>query len=170
MKETELETVSNESGNRPFADVLSAGISRRKVLRGGLGLAATGMFVASPISKAFARSEKHWHQQLIGFRPVTLAEGGGALPAVSPDYDYEVILPWGDPVEPSGPAFSLPIDPAAQALQIGIGHDGMWFFPMVDERSRRYGWDELVEHDPWRGRRLRLGLGSDHGLLCINHD
>ena len=79
----------------------------------------------------------------IGFRPVPVAEGGGPNPTISPDYRYSVLIPWGEPLVPGGPAFRHPPNAADQARQIGIGHDGMAFFP-VD--------------------------GSRRGLLVVNHE
>ncbi|MGH8166241.1 MAG: hypothetical protein ACREQ1_03330, partial [Woeseiaceae bacterium] len=52
-----------------------------------------------------------------------------------------------------GPAFEWPPMAAAQAEQIGIGHDGMWFFPFGKKRSdgRSFG-------------------SSRHGLLALNNE
>jgi len=58
------------------------------------------------------------------------------------------LIPWGTPLSRDTPDFSWPpTSAAAQSDQVGIGHDGMWFFPLG------------------RGRH-----GNDHGLLCINHE
>ena len=72
----------------------------------------------------------------MGFEPVTLADAAastGRLPLISPDYEYDVLIPWGTPIKSGVPEYDG--DPASrpssadQANQIGIGHDGMWFFP-----------------------------------------
>ena len=109
-------------------------VSRRAVLAGG-GAAAAGLFVPGRRQARGAAA--------VGFRPVPVAEGGGPNPAISPDYRYSVLIPWGEPLVPGGPAFRHPPNAADQARQIGIGHDGMAFFP-VD--------------------------GSRRGLLAVNHE
>ncbi len=145
------EGTSNPSNNRPFRDVLKDYASRRQVLRGGLTLAA-GSFLAGPLSAAAssapAAPSRKIGSRLIDFQPVTLAEGNGPLPAISPDYDYQVLIPWGtslthNVVDYSGAPDARP-SAGEQAQQIGIGHDGMWFFPF--RRS------------------------STRGLLAINHE
>jgi secreted PhoX family phosphatase len=166
------DSVSNSSGNRPFSDVLQTNLERRRFLQGSTAV-ATATVLGSWGGTALANGAKgKWgrYRKLLGFKPVTLAQGGGIDPMISPDYEYDVILPWGDPLEPGGPEFSLPVDPQAQTHQVGIGHDGMWFFPVIDGRGRRCGWDDnLDELDPWLGPRMRR-LQSSHGVLCLNNE
>ncbi|MDJ0739923.1 MAG: PhoX family phosphatase, partial [Gammaproteobacteria bacterium] len=95
--------------------------------------------------------------RLIGFAPVAVADGSGPLPAISGDYRYSVLIPWGEPIEPGGPAYRWPPTAADQALQVGIGHDGMVYFPLDGHGRRANGRD--------RSRR-----GNDRGLLAINHE
>jgi secreted PhoX family phosphatase len=171
--------ISNNSGNRPFEDVLRVNLDRRKLLKGSVAT-AVGAALLGPtgMAQAFPGRGRRSGGPLLGFTPVTLAEGGGPEPAISPDYDYDVILPWGDPLEPGGPGFSVTVDPTDpakmaeqaenQTKQVGIGHDGMTFFPIRGPKHRRYGWDEDVEMDPWHGRAMRQGTGNSHGVLCMN--
>ena len=162
--------ISNHSGNRPFGEVLEARASRRSLLSGGLAVAATGFFGASGVAadrNDDDRERKAYRPERRGgrlnFNPVPVAEGNGPWPAISADYQWDVLIPWGDPLEPGGPEY-LPPNPTAseaeqyqrakaQARQIGIGHDGMWFFPShVKDR---------------KGNRL---ASNRHGMLCINHE
>lgn len=149
------EIPSNNSDNRKFADVLQTRISRRTVLAGGLAAAATTFFGTGTALARLDDSDKarRWGKMrnLIGFTPVAIADGSGPMPAISPDYQYEVLIPWGEPLEPGGPAFQWPPNPQDQARQIGIGHDGMHFFPMQ------------------RGKFGR-GEANEHGMLAINHE
>ena len=147
------EKASNKSGNRLFDDVLQVNLERRKVLTGGLALAAGSFFFgvsgaafAAKVGVNAANSPKGAlrNQGLIGFAPVMLVDGGGAGPEVSSDYDYDVLIPWGEPLQPGGPSFSHPPNADEQARQIGIGHDGMWFFPIKGS--------------------------SEHGMLAVNHE
>ena len=163
----------NTSHNRPFAEVLKSRASRRAVLAGGLGLAASTFF--SPGEPALAHGpKKGWgkphkphkpHKPLVGFTPVTVADGGGPTPSISPDYEYQVLIPWGDPLEPGGPSYNG--DPtsrptaAEQLRQIGIGHDGMWFFPK-EYRHHWHGTFHRFSKD-YKGQ-------CTHGMLAINHE
>lgn len=54
----DFEPETNQSGNRPFADVVNARLDRRNFLRGGLGLAVSGFF-AGPIVACAAPREAH---------------------------------------------------------------------------------------------------------------
>ena len=101
-------------------------LSRRTVLKGGAaGLVAFMSGCAVNTAPG----------PLIGFRPVPRAAATGDAVVVSDDYDYQVLIPWGEPLTPSGPAYSWPPG-ANQSAQVGIGHDGMHFFP-VDDRGDR---------------------------------
>ena len=102
----------------------AGGVTRRAALGGG---AAAVVF---PGAAAPARAEA----PPIGFRPLPRALAGGPNPAISPDYRYSVLIPWGDPLAPGGPAFRYPPAAADQARQVGIGHDGMTFFSLDGSR------------------------------------
>ncbi|MES2626626.1 MAG: PhoX family phosphatase [Pseudomonadota bacterium] len=130
------DSISNNSTARPFQDILHSFTSRRKILAGGMGVAATSFFGASVVAAEYnekgANGNNKGKKQLVGFTPVPVAGGGGLTPRISPEYNYDVIIPWGDPIAPGS------------LETIGIGHDGMHFFP--------------------------LGNSNDHGLLVINHE
>ena len=77
--------VTNESGNRSFAEVLST--SRRTMLAGGLATAATGFLAPMAMARrSSSPSPAPGFTPMIGFRPVTLADGNGPEPAISPDW------------------------------------------------------------------------------------
>ena len=135
----EDDEVVNPTSNRPFQSVLQANMSRRGVMRGGLASAA--LFTAGPVIA-------NGGNRLVDFRPVPNSVATGPVPSISPDYQFDVLIPWGEPLEPNGPAFSYPPNSADQAKQIGIGHDGMWFFP----------------------RRINGEDSNTRGLLAINHE
>lgn len=144
---------SNNSNNRPFYEVLQANASRRKVLQGSLAVAATSFFASPSAVLASDRrgsASKSSRRPLIGFRPVPVAQGTGPWPTISPDYEFDVLIPWGEPLEPGGPAYQYPPNAADQALQIGIGHDGMYFFPNLHGKFSRGG--------------------NRRGMLAINHE
>ncbi len=161
---------SNRSNNRPFEDILRVRMSRRNVLARGAALSATGFLGAFAANKLFTQSADaatavqstsstatqglgntvvaQANGSLISFNPLLAADGSGPEANISSDYEFDVLIPWGTPLQPGGPTYNG--DPGTrptadeQAQQIGLGHDGMHFFP-ID--------------------------GSDtHGILAINHE
>ncbi|XHX78286.1 MAG: PhoX family protein [Stenomitos frigidus ULC029] len=158
---------SNKSVNRSFEDVLKVRMSRRSTLARGAALSATGFLAALAGDKLFAPGVEAATAQglsgalakgaaiargrgrkLINFNFVPAAKATGPVPAISSDYQYDVLIPWGTPIRPGGPEYdgTPNIRPTAeqQTRQVGIGHDGMWFFPI--KRS------------------------NDNGMLAINHE
>jgi len=103
-------------------------IQRRTVLKGGLA-AAVQFLVGCQVT---ANS----NHPLIGFRPVPFAKGVGPMPVISEDYTYEVLIPWGTSLQPDGPAYEHPMTAASQVQQVGIGHDGMAYFPISQDGRR----------------------------------
>ena len=95
-------------------------ISRRTVLKGGLAMAAA--FTTHGCATTSGGRD------LIGFRPVPKPTIPARMPIISPDYEYQTLIPWGTPLAPNGPPYNHPPTAADQALQVGIGHDGMAFF------------------------------------------
>ena len=150
--------VSNPTDNRPFHDVLATRISRRGAVAGGAAtLAAAFLGTAGPAGAtspvaAFDRDDDRRGgrgdgygpgNDDIDFEPVPNDQTTGPEPTISSDYTYDVLIPWGEPLQPNGPEFSWPQTSAEdQENQIGIGHDGMWYFES----------------------------GSRNGILCINHE
>jgi secreted PhoX family phosphatase len=153
---TELtaEPARNHNCSPDFAEVLRSA-RRRGVLGGGLaalllggiGLPLSGCSVSGngPVSRSAGRSGS-----LLGFQPVPIGTADSVI--VPAGYQIQVLLPWGEPICGSYPAF----DPlrasnsaAEQAEQMGMHHDGMHFFPTLDDVGQPR---------------------SDDGLLVINHE
>lgn len=160
---------SNRSGNRSFEDVLRIRMSRRNIIARGATLSATGFLAALAGDKLFAQNVNAARSQgtsdtgaqnssmaiaqrqgssLVNFPPVPAADGAGPVPSISSAYQFEVLIPWGTPIQPGGPTYNG--DPnsrptaAQQAQQVGIGHDGMWLFP--------------------------IGNGNERGMLALNNE
>jgi len=156
--------VTNTSGNKPFEEVLEANMSRRKVLVGGLAVGVASFLPATASAEhGWMKHGKDWKKSYVGkgrrsrlmkFTPVTLADAAasdGTMPLISPDYDYDVLIPWCEPIEPKGPAAQVPpVSAADQARQIGIGHDGMAFFPFPEDK--------------------KSNKTNRRGMLAINHE
>lgn len=148
---------SNHSGNRPFRDVLTAAASRRALLQGSLAAAAAGFL--TPAALAGPQGAGRGRGGLVNFRELTIAEANvdRTMPSISADYEYQVLIPWGTPLSPGVVEYKG--DPARRptsaeaALQVGIGHDGIFYFP-----------------DDGPGRGKKIGRNSRAGVLCVNHE
>jgi secreted PhoX family phosphatase len=141
--------ISNPSKNRPFQDVLRASMSRRNILKRSAMLSAAsfvGTIAGNGLVADTAAAQRSRTRPTPGagtrsgsagvnFRPVTIAQGSSdsTVPHISPDYEFDTLIPWGTPIKPGVPEYAG--DPVNrtnkddQAKQIGIGHDGMHFFP-----------------------------------------
>jgi len=165
----------NRSGNRTFQEVLQARLSRRNLLARSAVLSAAGFVTTvagnklmeqravaavGPASNAVdvdadavARRRRRGNRPLLQFNPVPVAEGSGPVPSISSDYEYQVLIPWGTPIDPNGGVPEYDGNPntrptaAQQAELVGIGHDGMHFFELGNGRER-----------------------NEHGMLAINHE
>ena len=124
--------------NESFENLVRTAGNRRSFMQGGLSLLAMGFIGGGGNTRASSVSG-----ELVGFRPLPRNGATGKWLGVSPDYEVDVIIPWGEPIVPGGPAFSWPTNADDQARQVGSGHDGMWLFPGADE---------------------------NRGVLCLNHE
>jgi secreted PhoX family phosphatase len=142
----------NPSRNEHFSTVLQqAALSRRSFMQGSLSAAALG-FLGLPLldraGSAYAATGP-----LIGFESVAPSVLDAV--AVPPGYVVDVLYSWGDAIgapgrPPGQPAFALDASNSAdeQALQSGMHHDGMHFFPLSEGGKP----------------------SSRRGVLCINHE
>lgn len=145
--------IDNPSKNMSFRKILETYVTRRVVLTGGLAAAAaTFLAVRTPAVDGLSKVTrgKGNNSKLMKFTSVSVADGSGPMPMISPEYQYDVLIPWGEPLQPGGPAYQWPPNAGDQALQIGIGHDGMHFFPIGHGKFKRGS--------------------NEHGLLAINHE
>jgi secreted PhoX family phosphatase len=134
-----------DSNNSTFASVLEARLSRRGVLRAAAALAASTTLPAM-LSGCAGQSAT---SATPAFKPIEPSSDDTVR--VPDGYNSAVLYRWGDPVgHPSGsPAFKADASNSAeeQALQAGMHHDGMHYFPLPPGSS-----------------------SSTHGLLAINHE
>ncbi|MBI5718378.1 MAG: PhoX family phosphatase [Burkholderiales bacterium] len=151
---------SNRSSNPSIHDVSDP--ARRIVLRGGAAAALArlgplgplGSFVLAPLAAAAAGSiagcaaagAAAGAPPRIGFKSVPAATGDRV--AVPEGYTAAPFMPWGEPVGVAGnmPPFKDDASNTAaeQAVQMGMHHDGIHFFPIEGS--------------------------SSHGLLVMNHE
>ena len=127
----------NPSANPTCTEVL---LSRRALLKAGAGAAVLG---ALPLSRAQGTRPQ------LSFTPIP-ASNDDAL-RVPAGYEARVFYRWGDPIGAAAgmPEFRMDASNSAadQALQAGMHHDGMHYFPLP------YG-----------------SSSSAHGLLVLNHE
>ncbi len=147
-KDFETMEDSNRSSNPSIHDVSDP--ARRTVLRGTLGLAAAALYgpmVSGCAAPAAARDKPAALAPSIGFKGIPV-DASDKL--VVPDgYVASVIAPWGEPIGVPGNMPAWKSDgsntAAEQAVQMGMHHDGMAYFPLG-------------------------GNSSTRGLLAINHE
>ncbi|GAB3267802.1 PhoX family protein [Chitinimonas naiadis] len=143
------ELVSNDTAHNSFSQLIEAQVSRRKLLAGSAALSATSLFggLASPLAEA--AQPLPTPAKRLGFQSVPFSTEDKVT--VPDDYHADVLYAWGDPIGHKGkqPAFRQDASNSAeeQALQAGMHHDGMHFFPLPMASN-----------------------GSKHGLLAINHE
>ncbi|WP_374562547.1 PhoX family phosphatase [Ideonella sp.] len=134
---------SNPSANPSIHEVSDP--ARRVWLRGGFGAMAGGLFgpglltaCAGAAQQATTPAGPASLGRRIGFKSVPMAAVDTVV--VPEGYRAQVLYRWGDPVGVAGqmPAFKPDASNTAaeQALQAGMHHDGMAFFPL-DGGTRR---------------------------------
>ncbi|MEO0399989.1 MAG: PhoX family phosphatase [Pseudomonadota bacterium] len=157
------EISSNPTNNPEFSSIVESNMSRRNILTGALiGAATTGFLAPQAMAASRFRGNKN-SDSLCNFRPVSIEDAieDQSLPTISRDYRYEAFIPWGTPIQPGateeyeGDPNTRPTSEQA-SKQIGIGHDGMAYFP----RQFEFG----------RGRGLRGKFENQNGMLCVNHE
>ncbi|MEZ9891312.1 PhoX family phosphatase [Vibrio lentus] len=150
-KETFDSTRFNKSKNKPFEEVLDANLSRRNVLKGGLGISAMTAFGAFGLSGCNSSSPDSSVGNGSGVSSAVLnfdSIPGSLTDAVSVPQGYmaQVLVPWGTPLNAQGSAWKDDGSNTSeeQLNALGMHHDGMHFFPLNDSNV--------------------------DGLLCINHE
>ncbi|HVF06507.1 MAG TPA: PhoX family phosphatase [Frankiaceae bacterium] len=134
---------SNPTDNPALAAMIDARVSRRSLLRGSMAAAAVGFFSGGALgarpAAAAVGQRPGAPRQLLGFSEVPTSAADTFV--VPPGYEYEVLIPWGTPLSPTGPAWRKDGSNTAaeQERQVGMHHDGLHFFPLGDgpERNRR---------------------------------
>ncbi|MDT8895042.1 PhoX family phosphatase [Halomonas sp. I1] len=141
-KEIEDPRILNRSTNEPFSSVLDRHVSRRRVMQGGLGLAALTML------SGFGLGRLAQADQAGGAAKTPLALAFDAVAGSRTDavvvpsgYTAQVLIPWGTPLNDQAPAWreDLAMTPEGQANSVGMHHDGMYHFALDEaSASRRF--------------------------------
>lgn len=143
---------TNHSGNPTFQSIVDRRYSRREVLQGGIGLAVAAGFWggANSALAAFGSVSPRGpagSAPTLAFDPVAITRADQVT--VPAGYTASAFIPWGTPIVAPFPAYQDGglNSGADQEAQIGMHHDGMYYFPLF--------------HGP---------RGNRQGLLCINHE
>jgi secreted PhoX family phosphatase len=147
---------SNPSTGTSLNDLIDREVSRRSVLKGGLGLATLGFFTGSWLTgcgsdEDAAPASSGPAERMLGFAPVaTNSLDAITLPA---GYTHQVMIPWGEPINAVAPAWLSDASQGwqEQEQQIGDNHDGMTYFGFNSAGTGP-------------------GTRSDEGLLVLNHE
>ena len=121
---------SNTSGNPSFDHVLQTRMSRRSMLRGGMGLAATTSLGVTAAISGCATTGSNVSLpaavNTLGFTPV--AKSLADMVIVPQGYTAQVIYALGDPLTPNAAAYKNDGSDGEFGNRAGDHHDGMeWF-------------------------------------------
>lgn len=139
--------ISNTSGNEHLVDVVDRGISRRSFLSWGGGALSLSFF-APLVQGCSDSSSAPPPMPRLGFSTVPVATADTVT--LPPEYQYQVVYAWGDPINGTSPVFKQDGSNTAaeQRLQSGMHHDGGHFYSLPDWKS----------------------TSSTSGLWAVNHE
>jgi uncharacterized protein len=152
----------NTSTNASFADVLDARLSRRSMLRGGVGTAASALLggvtlaglgaTSTPAAAGTAYGSYKNDKAITTLKFTPVAKSVADVVSVPVGYTASVVVALGDPLDERTPAFRNDGTDTDFDRRSGDHHDGMEFFGLSGD-----------------GRRVDP-KGSVRGLLAINHE
>lgn len=161
---------SNRSNNKSIHEVSDP--ARRLLIKGSLGLASLSAFVPLAGCASLGSGPK------LGFKPIPASSADKLL--VPEGYSAQVLAPWGEPIGVAGAAMpplkeDASSSAADQALQMGMHHDGMHYYPLDGERrgllvmNHEYTDDGLLHKDgmkPWTAEKVSKAQAA-HGIAVI---
>ena len=139
----------------PFEQLLKRRFSRRQLLRNSLGLAIGAAFSGNLLAQHSQKDSYSTQAATIdsiftklSFQPIAASFLQDKV-IVPKGYTTTVLYPWGEPIKKGVADFKNDASNSAaeQALQAGMHHDGMSFFPLP-----------------------KGSKNSTHGLLVMNHE
>ncbi|MEN9629403.1 MAG: hypothetical protein RJA10_2630 [Pseudomonadota bacterium] len=140
----------NRSGNPSFQSVLDARLSRRSLLKGGFGTAATAVLGSFGVAACGGSDEASTVVEKLSFASVPKSRAD--VLTVPAGYTAKVIYALGDPLTASTPAFRNDGTDTDYDNRAGDHHDGMEYFGLSDDGTRRNA------------------KGSQRAILGINHE
>jgi secreted PhoX family phosphatase len=108
MSQTQMQEIegTNRSPNETFGDVFQRRLSRRGFLKGAL--AAAPLFVIGPSAVGRSRPAAASDSTLT-FEPIQLCDQDQVI--VSPGYEAQVLIRWGEPLHPDVPPLNVQVNP-----------------------------------------------------------
>jgi secreted PhoX family phosphatase len=153
------DTDHNTSGNEPFSAVLDARLSRRSLLRGGMGGAATAVLGGWSLAACGGSDDSPVPAPAPAAPAAITSLGFAAVPksladtvTVPAGYTAGVIYALGDPLSAATPAFRNDGTDTDFDNRAGDHHDGMEYFGLNAAGT------------------ARDATGSARGLLAMNHE
>ncbi len=167
-----------------FTEVAENAVSRRSILRGGLGalvvggsFALSGPAAAAPGIASAAKPGRTGGLPFTQLKPAPTSDMDEVT--VPSGYDWTAIMAWGDPVVTGAPLFDFDRQSAeAQKLQFGYNNDFLAFVPLAGRRNRalmvvnhEYTNPELMfsgapADEEERLERLRIEMAA-HGMSVV---
>lgn len=149
IKDPNGELVSNPTANRVFSDIMQNALSRRTLLQSTAALAGAAMLPSAFNPAHAASTSQSTRARKLGFQSIAISTADEIR--VPEGYTARAFYRWGDPVGIAGnmPAFKHDASNTTleQAVQAGMHHDGMGFYPLP------YG-----------------SQNPNRGLLAMNHE
>jgi uncharacterized protein len=147
----------NPSANPNFNSVLDARLSRRSLLRGGVGTAASALLGGWSLAAcggsddpAPAVAAAPAPITTLGFTPVAKSLADSVT--VPAGYTASIVYALGDPLDAATPAYANDGSDSGFEQRAGDHHDGMEYFGLSADGTKRDA------------------AGSERGLLAINHE
>ena len=143
----------NPSANRSFMQVLDARLSRRSLLRGGLGTAATAVLGTFSLAACGGgNDDEPTYRPVSELKFTPVAKATADVLSVPPGYTATVIYALGDPLSAATPAYANDGTDTDWENRAGDHHDGMEWFGLA-----------ATGNTPDRNATAR-------GLLVMNHE
>ncbi len=125
--------------SRPFSELVQESLDRRSFVQATMSTACAALLTRTMAQGKEPRGNATVQPtQLFGFENVPASQSDSVV--VPKGYIAEVLYRWGDPVDGVQPSFRSDASNSAedQAMQAGMGHDGMEYFaiPGIDPNER----------------------------------
>ncbi len=139
----------NTSGNTDFQAVLDARLSRRSILRGGVGTAATALFGSLAVAACGGGDDSDNQEKLLGFSAVNKSLLDSVV--VPAGYTATTMYALGDPLRATTASYKNDGTDTDYENRAGDHHDGMEWFGLSASGQPS-------------------ATSVDRGLLAVNHE
>lgn len=168
--------------SEPFERVVNRVIQRRTFLKGTGAVVATfaiapGILVPTEVNAGFDyRSGENHRNRRLTFDTISSGDGTESDVRVPNNYEYNVILKWGDRIFPDAPAFDVYNQTAAsQAKQFGFNADLVLWYPLpitIKKAAKRRNGKLGYMASQWIGIRYPelKNKSSRSALVVVSHE